>query len=162
MNEREIMNFLSQVESSQINLDDLAAAIYQLPQFYGAWLVEHLQENELKSTPIIKKGNCVLNFQLHHCNHDITLSLEINFENFKGDQAVVLYDKSEQEFETLKLFKDVIELHGYVFSSEDNWWQKQCCNSIHPTIQELEQILADLKETIAAIKKRKDELEKKR
>ena len=159
MNEKDIFDFLTEVKTSKISLEDLLATINQLPQFYASWLMNQLQADHAVGDKIWVWSNdvCVLDFHIVHAGEKIRFAIDIPCGDLSSP-GITFFARDDSS--KLDLVKDILEQQGYVFNQEWGRWCKHCCNSKHPGLPELEQVLKDVKNTLEAMNTRKQELEK--
>ncbi len=164
MNEKDFQVFLEQVAKSQINIDDLIEVVNQLPQFYASWIHRKLQaemaEISFGDKAWIYNGYvAVLDFHVRSGKNNIKLAFDIPC-NFLSQNGITFFSRNVHAKENADLFKDVLEGLGYSFNEGLGRWEKKCCPSKYPTISQLELFWKEIKDSMIAIKQRKEELEK--
>lgn len=163
MNEKDFQVFLEQVATSQINIDSLIETVNQLPQFYASWLHRKLQaemaEMSFGDKAWIYSGHvAVFDFHVNTGGRNIRLAFDIPC-NCLTQNGITFFSRDEPAGENMDLFKDVLKSLGYSFNEGWRRWEKKCCPSKYPTVSQLEQFWKEMKDSMIAIKRRKEELE---
>ena len=164
MNEKDFQSFLQQVEASQINIEDLIKTVNQLPQFYASWLQRKLQAEMAEisfgdKAWIYSKDVAVLDFHVRKGGKKIEFAFDIPCDCLTQNGITFFSRDRILAKENSDWFKDVLEYLGYSFNKEWGRWVKKCCPSKYPTIPQLERFWQEIKDSIIAIKHRKEELE---
>lgn len=161
--EKDFQEFLEQVATSQIDLDEIIEVVNRLPQFYASWLHRKLEtemtEISFGDKAWIFSGHvAVLDFHVHTGGKNIRFAFDIPC-NCLTQNGITFFTRDKPTGENLDLFKDVLEGLGYSFNEGWKRWEKICCSSKYPTISQLELFWTEIKDSMIAIKQRKEKLE---
>ena len=152
MNEKDIEDFLDQIRDSHICIENLLNTINRLPRFYAIWLQKRVQ-TELgwgDKSWIWQEIVFVLDFHILHDGKRTNFAFDIPCGNLDG-WGITCFPRSE-ELKDMDLLMAVLQEQGYAFNHETKRWHKYCCKSKYPTMPELEEVWAELRKTVEAIK----------